>query len=99
MRTTRGKRSGDGGCEPRYGEVRSEESTRARCRTLDISLRFARRVESSLVSDSSSGTGAHQAYSSENVPVVVIEVTSSMTWQEDVTRSEKILLERAFRCR
>lgn len=51
----------------------------------DAALTFARRLESSSDSDSPDEIDARKTCSTENVPVAVIEVTSSTIWQEHFT--------------
>lgn len=72
---TKGKsRSGKrrGGCSIKTGD-----------RERGAAIIAARRLKSSSNASSSGGTGAGKTYNSENVLVMLKEVTGSTTWQED----------------
>lgn len=73
------------GVEKRYGEVEDHGSRKAGCRERGAGLSFAGNVRRSSDSDSLSRVRACEIYSSANVPMAMTLMTSSMTWQENVT--------------
>lgn len=62
--------------ESRFGEKKGDWRTRKCCRQPESALNFARRVEISSSFDFTDGIGACETYRSENVPIVVIEMTN-----------------------
>lgn len=65
------------------GEVEGVGSTKAGCREPDTDMSFAKRAESSSDSGSPGEIGDHVTYSSEVVLILVIEVTSFTTCQDE----------------
>lgn len=68
----------------RHGKVQRDGSTIAMRREAQIGLDSAREIESSSSSGSSGEVRAHETYSSRNVLIAVVQVTSPTSWQEAV---------------
>lgn len=75
---------GNGG-KSLYGEVLGDGSTKEEFLEPGVAFSFCQRVESASYSDDLGAVVARRTFSRENVYNAVIEVTISMTWQEDVT--------------
>lgn len=71
------------------GEVNGERSTNYGCPEPDAALCSARRVESSSHLDSLRAVVACKVQTSEKVPTVVAEMTSSTMWQRDLTAKSR----------
>lgn len=79
------KKKGGKRRDSRYREVKDDWRSKAEFHELVAALGAARKVERSSSSNSASKISARETHSSPNLLFAVMEMTSSMTRQEDVT--------------